>query len=63
MFFHAEEKSDEEENLPSLETLEISRTKIVKSIPNYFGGEDEDGIPDLADIEENDDALATDAVC
>lgn len=63
MLFHAEEKSDEEENLPSLEALEISRTKVVKSIPNYFGGEDEDDVPDLDDIEETDNVVGTDAVC
>ena len=62
MLFHAEEKSDEEENLPSLETLEISRPKVVKSIPNYFGGEDEEDIPDLADIEDTDNVIGTDAV-
>ncbi|XP_023521025.1 autophagy-related protein 3-like isoform X2 [Cucurbita pepo subsp. pepo] len=56
-----EEKSDEEENLPSLETLEISRPKVVKSIPNYFGGEDEEDIPDLADIEDTDNVIGTDA--
>ncbi|KGN46507.1 autophagy-related protein 3 [Cucumis sativus] len=55
-----EEKRDEEENLPSLETLEISRTKVVKSIPNYFGGEDEDDVPDLDDIEETDNVVGTD---
>lgn len=63
MLFHAEEKRDEEENLPSLETLEISRTKVVKSIPNYFGGEDEDDVPDLDDIEETDNVVGTDPVC
>lgn len=46
-----------------MEALEISRTKVVKSIPNYFGGEDEDDIPDLADIEETDNVVGTDAVC
>lgn len=43
-----------EENLPSMESLEISKNKAVKSIPSYFGGEDEEDIPDMADFEEPD---------
>lgn len=62
MLFHAEEKIDEVENLPSLEALETTRNKVVKSIPNYFGGEDEEDIPDLADIEETDNVIDADPV-
>ncbi|XP_015870009.1 autophagy-related protein 3 [Ziziphus jujuba] len=48
------DKNAEEENLPSMESLEISTNKAVKSIPSYFGGEDEEDIPDMADFEEPD---------
>ncbi|MBA0796419.1 hypothetical protein Gohar_007189 [Gossypium harknessii] len=56
------DKSDVEENLPSMETLEI-RQNAVRSIPSYFGvGEDEEDIPDMADYEEADNLVETDAV-
>ena len=52
-----------EENLPSMETLEIRQNETVRSIPSYFGGgEDEDDIPDMADYEEADNVIETDAV-
>ncbi|TYJ22881.1 hypothetical protein E1A91_A08G154100v1 [Gossypium mustelinum] len=55
------DKSDVEENLPSMETLEI-RQNAVRSIPSYFGvGEDEEDIPDMADYEEADNLVETDA--
>nr|POF27560.1 autophagy-related protein 3 [Quercus suber] len=55
------DKSDEAENLPSMETLEISsKNKTVKSIPSHFGDQDEEDIPDMADYEEPDN-IETDA--
>nr|KJB24861.1 hypothetical protein B456_004G165200 [Gossypium raimondii] len=55
------DKNDVEENLPSMETLEI-RQNAVRSIPSYFGvGEDEEDIPDMADYEEADNLVETDA--
>ncbi|KAG8486383.1 hypothetical protein CXB51_019723 [Gossypium anomalum] len=55
------DKSDVAENLPSMETLEI-RQNAVRSIPSYFGvGEDEEDIPDMADYEEADNLVETDA--
>lgn len=60
--FLSEDKSDEAENLPSMETLEISsKNKTVKSIPSHFGDPDEEDIPDMADYEEPDN-IETDAV-
>jgi ubiquitin-like-conjugating enzyme ATG3 len=44
-----------------METLEISKNKAVKSIPSDFGDQDED-IPDMADYEEPDNLIETDAV-
>ncbi|KAF3440071.1 hypothetical protein FNV43_RR18349 [Rhamnella rubrinervis] len=54
------DKSAEEENLPSMECLEISKNKDVKSIPSYFGGDDEEDIPDMADYEEPDNIIEND---
>ncbi|XP_021832550.1 autophagy-related protein 3 [Prunus avium] len=48
------DRSCEEENLPSIESLEISKNKAVKLVPSHVGGEDEDDIPDMADYEEAD---------
>ncbi|XP_022770220.1 autophagy-related protein 3 [Durio zibethinus] len=56
------DRSDVEENLPSMETLEIRQKETVRSIPSYFGGaEDEEDIPDMADYEEADNVIETDA--
>ncbi|GLT39596.1 hypothetical protein SLE2022_177690 [Rubroshorea leprosula] len=55
------DKNDVEENLPSMESLEISKNKTVKAIPSYFGGDDEEDIPDMADYEEADNVIETDA--
>ena len=60
--FLSEDKSDEAENLPSMDTLEISsKNKTVKSIPSHFGDQDEEDIPDMADYEEPDN-IETDTV-
>lgn len=57
------DRNDVEENLPSMETLEIKQNETVRSIPSYFGGgEDEEDIPDMADYEEADNVIETDAV-
>ena len=45
-----------------METLEIKQNKTVRSIPSYFGGEDEEDIPDMADYEEAENVIETDAV-
>lgn len=55
-----EGKSTEEENLPSMENLEISKNSSIKLTPSYFGGEDEEDIPDMADFEEADNLIETD---
>ncbi|KAL0298373.1 UNVERIFIED_CONTAM: Autophagy-related protein 3 [Sesamum radiatum] len=41
-----ENKDDEDENLPSMETLDISKKNTIQSISSYFGGEEEEEIPD-----------------
>ncbi|KAK9126141.1 hypothetical protein Scep_014987 [Stephania cephalantha] len=56
----AETKLDEE-NLPSMETLYISKNKTIQSIPSYFGGEEEEDIPDIGDYNEPDNLIETDA--
>ncbi|CAM8999172.1 unnamed protein product [Rhodiola kirilowii] len=56
-----DKKSDEDENLPSMDTLEISSNKPIQSISSYFGGDDEEDIPDMADYGEPDNLIETDA--
>ncbi|XP_042510083.1 autophagy-related protein 3 [Macadamia integrifolia] len=50
----------DEENLPSMETLEISKRKTIHSISSYFGGEEEEDIPDMEEYEEPDNVIETD---
>ncbi|KAL6129095.1 hypothetical protein ACLB2K_072448 [Fragaria x ananassa] len=47
------DRSSEEENFPSIDSLEISKDNSVNSAPSQGGAEDEDDIPDMADFEED----------
>lgn len=62
LFFFSEGKSDEGDNLPSMESLEISKKSPIKQIHSYMGGDEEDDIPDMAEFEETDNVIETDAV-
>ncbi|KAK4431668.1 Autophagy-related protein 3 [Sesamum alatum] len=55
-----ENKNDEDENLPSMETLEISKKNTIQSISSYFGGEEEEDIPDMEEFEEADNLVEND---
>ncbi|KAI6672255.1 hypothetical protein NL676_000161 [Syzygium grande] len=55
-----ETKGDEEDNLPSMDSLEIGKKNPIQSIPSYFGGEEEEDIPDMAEYEEPDNLIETD---
>lgn len=57
-----ENKDDEDENVPSMETLEISKTNTIQSISSYCGGEEDEDIPDLAEFEEADNVVENDPV-
>lgn len=61
-FCFSETKSDEDENLPSMESLEISKKSSIKQISSYMGGEEDDDIPDMAEFEETDNIIETDPV-
>ncbi|KAK1307382.1 Autophagy-related protein 3 [Acorus calamus] len=50
-----ETKQREEEDLPSIETLEIGKSRTIQAIPSYFGGEQEDDIPDMSEYEDTED--------
>lgn len=45
-----------------METLEISKKNTIQSIPSYFGGEEEEDIPDMAEFEEEDNLVEDDPV-
>lgn len=45
-----------------MEMLEISKNKTIQSIPSYFGGEEEEDIPDMLEYEESDNLVDTDEV-
>ncbi|KAK4285151.1 hypothetical protein QN277_001887 [Acacia crassicarpa] len=53
-------KPDEDEDLPSMESLEISKKDSVKPISSNMGGEEEDDIPDMEEFEEADNIIMTD---
>ncbi|KAL0304093.1 UNVERIFIED_CONTAM: Autophagy-related protein 3 [Sesamum radiatum] len=55
-----ENKDDEDENLPSMETLDISKKNKIQSISSYFGGEEEEEIPDMEEFEEVDNLVEND---
>ncbi|XP_030537414.1 autophagy-related protein 3 [Rhodamnia argentea] len=55
-----ETKEDEEDNLPSMDSLEIGKKNSIQSIPSYFGGEEDEDIPDMAEYEEPDNLIETD---
>ncbi|KAB5564342.1 hypothetical protein DKX38_004396 [Salix brachista] len=55
-----ETKGDEDENVPSMEALDISgKIFPIQTNPSYFGGEEED-IPDMADFEDPDNLIESD---
>ncbi|XP_020215317.1 autophagy-related protein 3 isoform X2 [Cajanus cajan] len=55
-----ETKSDEDENLPSMESLEISGKSPIKQIPSYMGADEEEDIPDMAEFEDTSNVIETD---
>ncbi|PHT44999.1 Autophagy-related protein 3 [Capsicum baccatum] len=50
----------EDDSLPSIDTLEINKKNTIQSIPSYFGGEEEEDIPDMGEYEEADNLIETD---
>ncbi|KAJ3689886.1 hypothetical protein LUZ61_019050 [Rhynchospora tenuis] len=56
------ENKQEEENLPSMDALDISKGNKggIKSIPSYFGGEEDDDIPDMEGFEDSDNLVESD---
>ncbi|XP_041992113.1 autophagy-related protein 3 [Salvia splendens] len=54
------EKTDDNDNVPSMEALEISKKNTtIQSIPSYFVGE-EDDIPDMEEFDEADNVVEND---
>lgn len=54
------ESTGDDENLPSMDTLEISQNSAIRSISSHFGGEEAEDIPDMADFEEADNLVEAD---
>lgn len=57
-----ENKTDEDDNVPSIETLVISKENTVQSISTYFGGDEEEDIPDMGEFEDTDNLIESDPV-
>lgn len=57
-------ENNQEEDLPSMDALEISKENKggIKSIPTYFGGEEDDDIPDMEGFEDSDNLAESDPV-
>ncbi|KAJ3681840.1 hypothetical protein LUZ60_014413 [Juncus effusus] len=57
-------QEEEEENLPSMDTLDINKKNEkggIKSITTYFGREEEEDIPDMDDFQDSDNLLEADS--
>ncbi|KAK3221105.1 hypothetical protein Dsin_015075 [Dipteronia sinensis] len=54
------DKCEEDDNLQSMESIEISKKSTVVSISNHFGGEDEEDIPDMEGYDEPECPIETD---
>ena len=52
----------EEENVPSIDALETQERRQIHAIPSYFGVDDEEEIPDMAEYKQPDNAVDIDAV-
>lgn len=57
-----ENKIEEDDNLPSIDTLVISKKNTVQSISSYFGGDEEEDIPDMGEFEDTDNLVESDPV-
>lgn len=60
--YFLENNGAEDDNLPSIDASEINKKNTIQSIPSYFGGEEEEDIPDMGDYEEADNLIETDPV-
>lgn len=60
---HGAPKDDrsEEDNVPSIDALERQERRHIHPISSYFGVDDEEEIPDMAEYEEPDNAVDIDA--
>ncbi|CAH8277881.1 unnamed protein product [Arabidopsis lyrata] len=54
------DKGNEDENLPSMDVLDINERNAIQSIPTYFGGEEDDDIPDMEEFDEADNVVEND---
>ncbi|KAK4749680.1 hypothetical protein SAY87_027129 [Trapa incisa] len=55
-----ETKLDENERLPSIENLDVSTKSGIQSIPSYFGRDEEEDIPDMAEFDDPSNLIETD---
>ena len=57
------DKGSEDENLPSMDALDVNEKRGIRSIPTYFGAEEEDDdIPDMEEFDEADNVVENDPV-
>ncbi|KAG7544221.1 Autophagy-related protein 3 [Arabidopsis thaliana x Arabidopsis arenosa] len=54
------DKGNEDENLSSMDVLDINERNAIQSIPTYFGGEEDDDIPDMEEFDEADNVVEND---
>lgn len=45
-----------------MDALDINEKNAIQSIPTYFGGEDDDDIPDMEEFDEADNVVENDPV-
>uniref|UniRef100_A0A0C9RRL6 Autophagy-related protein 3 n=1 Tax=Wollemia nobilis TaxID=56998 RepID=A0A0C9RRL6_9CONI len=54
------DKTNDEENVPSMDSLEIQEKRNIRPISSYFGVDDEEDIPDMDEYEESSNAADND---
>ncbi|KMZ65550.1 Autophagy-related protein 3 [Zostera marina] len=54
------ENKCDEEDIPSMDTLEIDNTRAIHSIPTYFGSEKDEDIPDMAGFDDSENLVEED---
>lgn len=55
-------KGNEDENLPSMDALEINERNTIQSTNKSYGGEEEEDIPDMEEFGEADNVVDNDPV-
>ncbi|CAA7026943.1 unnamed protein product [Microthlaspi erraticum] len=54
------DRGNEDENLPSMDALDLNERDTIQPVNKYYGGEEEEDIPDMAEFDEADNVVDND---